>query len=170
MAVRSVDRMGDCCAGGGGTCTRRAVQRVKRLLSLALSALAVLVLLPILVAASWPKDCLDDHVCVTGSGHSLISDEQQATLQRQIGDDDIYLVVAPSESSGYNDAMSEVVGDLNGHARFTVGFVDSRLMHFGAYSKETLPPGAAADIATRAVAAHQGDQNDTAALTDFVTD
>ena len=143
---------------------------MKRLLAFAIGALAVLFLLPVLVAASWPKDCLADHVCVASSGRSLISGDQQASLQRQIGDDDIYLVVAPSESSGYNSAMKEVIGDLGEHARFTVGFVDSRLLHFGAYSRGTLPPGAAADIATRAVAEHRWDQNVSATLTDFVTD
>jgi uncharacterized membrane protein YgcG len=143
---------------------------VKRLLAFVISALAVLFLLPALAAASSPKDCLADHVCVTGSGRSLISDDQQASLQRQIGGDDIYLVVAPSGSSGYNSAMNQVVDDLGGHARFTVGFLDSRLMHFGAASRGMLPSGAAADIATRAVEEHQGDQNVFAALTDFVDD
>jgi uncharacterized membrane protein YgcG len=143
---------------------------VKRLLAFAVTALAVLILLPALAAASWPKDCLADHVCVTGSGRSLLSDDQQASLQRQIGSDDIYLVVAPSGSSGYNSAMNEIVGDLGGHARFTVGFVDSRLLHFGAYSEGMLPAGAAADIATRTLAEHQEDQNVSATLTDFVSD
>ena len=143
---------------------------MKRLLAFVVSALAVLCLLPALAAASAPKDCLADHVCVIGSGRSLISDGQQARLERQIGSDDIYLVVAPSGSSGYNSAMNQVVGDLGGHARFTVGYVDSRLMHFGADSRGMLPPRAAADIATRAVEEHQGDQNVFAALTDFVGD
>jgi uncharacterized membrane protein YgcG len=143
---------------------------VKRLLAFVVSALAVLFLVPVLAAAGTPKGCLADHVCVTGSGRSLISDGQQASLVRQIGGDDIYLVVAPSGSSGYDRAMNEVVGDLGGHARFTVGFVDSRLLHFGADSRGMLPPGAAADIATRAVEEHQGDRNVFAALTDFVDD
>jgi uncharacterized membrane protein YgcG len=150
---------------------------VKRLLAVVLSVIAVLCLLPALAAASPASpaspastrtDCLADHVCVTGSGHSLISDGQQARLERQIGGDDVYLLVAPSGPSGYNSAMSQVVSDLSGQARFTVGFMDSRLMHFGAESKEMLPSRAAADIATRAVAAHQADQNVFAALTDFV--
>ena len=141
---------------------------MKRMLALLVSALAVLCLLPALAAASTPADCLADHVCVTGSGRSLISDGQQASLERQIGSDDVYLVVAPSGSSGYDSAMNRVIGDLGGHARFTVGFVDSRLMHFGAASRGMLPPGTAADIATRAVEEHRGDQNVFAALTDFV--
>jgi uncharacterized membrane protein YgcG len=144
---------------------------MKRLLAFAVSALAVLCLLPALAAAaSTLTGCLADHVCVTGSGRSLISDSQQARLERQIGSHDIYLVVAPSGASGYNSAMNQVVGDLSGHARFTVGFVDSRLMHFGAYSRGMLPSRAAADIATREVEEHQVDQNVFAALTGFVDD
>jgi uncharacterized membrane protein YgcG len=143
---------------------------VRRLLALIVSAVAVLCLLPAFATASTRTDCLADHVCVTGSGRSLISDGQQASLERQIGSDDIYLVVAPSGSSGYNSAMNQVVGDLGGHARFTVGFMDSRLMHFGADSRGMLPSRAAADIATRSVAEHQGDQDVFAALTDFVDD
>jgi uncharacterized membrane protein YgcG len=141
---------------------------VKRLLAFALSTLAVLCLLPALAAASTLTDCLADHVCVTGSGRSLISAGEQARLERQIGNDDIYLVVAPSGSSGYNSAMNRLIGDLGGHAQFTVGFVDSRLMHFGADSRGMLPSRAAADIATRAVEQHQGDRDVFAALTDFV--
>jgi uncharacterized membrane protein YgcG len=150
------------------------VPGVKRLLAFVLSVIAVLCLLPALAAASpastaSPRsDCLADHVCVTGNGRSLISDSQQTRLERQIGGDDIYLVVAPSGPPGYNSAMRQVVGDLNGQARFTVGFLDSRLMHFGADSRGMLPARAAADIATRAVAEHQDDQNVFAALTDFV--
>lgn len=140
---------------------------MRRLLAFVVSVLAALLLVPGLAAAS-TQDCLADHVCVTGSGRSLVSDSQQASLQRQIGNDDIYLVVAPSGSSGYNSKMNQLIDDLGGQARFTVGYVDSRLMHFGAYSKEMLPPGAAGDIATRAVAENQGDQNVAAALTDFV--
>ncbi len=143
---------------------------MRRILAFVVSALPVLCLLPALAAASTPAACLADHVCVTGGGRSLISDDQQARLERQIGRNDIYLVVAPSGSSGYNAAMNRVVGNLGGHARFTVGFVDSRLMHFGADSREMLPPGAAADIATRAVEAHQEERNVFAALTDFVDD
>ena len=143
---------------------------MKRLLAFAVSVLAALCLLPAWASASTLTDCLADHVCVTSSGRSLISDGQQARLERQIGSDDIYLVVAPSGPSGYNSAMNQVVGDLGERARFTVGFVDSRLMHFGADSRGMLPSRAAADIATRAVEEHRGDQNVSAALTDFVDD
>jgi hypothetical protein len=149
---------------------RQEVHGVKRLLAFALAALAALCLLPAQANAGTLTDCLADHVCVTGSGRSLISGGQEARLERQIGSDDIYLVVAPSGSSGYNSAMNQVLGDLGGQARFTVGFLDSKLMHFGADSREMLPSRAAADIATRAVAEHRGDQNVFAALTGFVDD
>src|SRR5207248_2188869 len=110
------------------------------------------------------------HVCVAGSGRGLVSAEQQASLERQIGGDAIYLVVAPSGSSGYNSAMRQVIGALSGHAQFTVGFLDSRLRHFGAYNRGMLPPRGAAGIATTVVEQHQADQDVLAALTDFVTD
>jgi len=134
------------------------------------SVIAVLCLLPALAAASTRTDHRADHVYVTGSGRNLISDGQEARLERQIGSDDIYLVVAPSGSPGYNGAMNQVVGALDEHERFTVGFMDSRLMHFGADSRGMLPAGAAADIATRTVAEHRGDRNVFAGLTDFVGD
>lgn len=140
---------------------------MRRLLAFAVSVLAVLFLVPGLAAAK-SADCLADHVCVTGSGRSLISESQEASLERQIGNADIYLVAAPSGSSGYNARMNQIIGDLDGHARFTVGFADSRLMHFGAYSRGMLPSGAAADIATRVVAENQGNQDVYAALTNFV--
>ena len=91
-------------------------------------------------------------------------------MQRQIGGADIYLVVAASDPAGYDSAMTQVISALNGHEQFTVGFVDSRLMHFGAYNKGMLPAHGAADIATGVMAQHQADQNVYAALTDFVTD
>ena len=133
--------------------------------------LAVLFLVPALAAASPPHGCLADHVCVTGTGRGLISGGQEQRLQRQIGDKDIYLVVAPSGSSGYNSEMRQIAGDLSGeHERFTVGFMDSRLMHFGAASRDMLPAGAAAGLATTAVREHQADQDVFGALTDFVAD
>src|SRR5882724_9298660 len=155
-------------AGRGG---RRSV---RRWLTLVASVLTALCLFPVVFsapagAATLP-DCLAQrHVCATSSGDRLISAAQQAQLQRQIGGDDIYLVIAASGSSGYNAAMDNLIGALNGHAQFTVGFLDSRLKHFGAYSKEMLPSGAAGDIATRVVADHRADQNEFAALTDFVS-
>ena len=66
--------------------------------------------------------------------------------------------------------MRQIIGDLNGHAQFTVGFLDSRLRHFGAYNKGMLPGHDAAAIATQVVSQHQADGNIAAALTEFVTD
>jgi hypothetical protein len=64
--------------------------------------------------------------------------------------------------------MNQIISALSGHAQFTVGFMDSQLRHFGAYSRGMLPSGGAADIATRVVEQHQADQNIFAALTAFV--
>jgi hypothetical protein len=66
--------------------------------------------------------------------------------------------------------MSKIISALNGHGQFAVGFLDSRLRHFGAYNSGVLPPHGAADIATQAVQQHRADQNVFAALTAFVTD
>jgi uncharacterized membrane protein YgcG len=144
---------------------------MKRLLGLGLGVLAALWLVPAQAGASTLADCLaGQHVCVAGSARSLVSQSQEAQLKRQIGGDNIYLVVAPSGASGYNSAMSKIISDLSGHGQFTVGFLDSRLRHFGAYNSGMLPPHGAAAIATRVVQQHQADQNIDAALTDFVTD
>ncbi len=51
-----------------------------------------------------------------------------------------------------------------------MGFLDSRLRHFGAYNQGMLPGHGAAAIATQVVRQHQADGNIFAALTDFVTD
>jgi len=135
------------------------------------STLAVLWLSASPASASTLTDCLAQrNVCVAGDARGLVSAGQQAQLERQIGDADIYLAVAPSGSAGYNSAMGQVVSALSGQPRFTVGLLDSQLRHFGAYSKGMLPSGGAADIATRVVGQHQGDQNVFAALTDFVDD
>jgi uncharacterized membrane protein YgcG len=144
---------------------------MKRLLALVVAALAATCVFAAPAGASTLPGCAaQQHVCVTGDGRSLISESQRAQLERQIGGNDIYLAVAASGRSGYDSTMNEIIRALNGHERFTVGFLDSRLMHFGAYSKGMLPPHAAADIATTAVARHQADQNVFAALTDFVGD
>ena len=144
---------------------------MKRLLGLVAGVLAVLVLLPGQASASALTDCLaKQEVCVTGDGRASISQAQQAKLERQIGGDPIYLVVAPSGPSGYNASMNEIIGALSGHDRFTVGFLDTRLGHFGAYNSGMLPDHGAAGIATRVVQQHQGDQDVFAALTTFVTD
>jgi hypothetical protein len=144
---------------------------MKRLLSLVVGVLAALWLVPAQASASTLAECLaKQHVCVAGDGRSLISRSQQAQLERQIGGDAIYLVASPSGPSGYNSAMGTIIGALSGHAQFTVGFLDSRLRHFGAYNSGMLPPHGAAEIATRVVQQHQADQNIFAALTDFVSD
>jgi uncharacterized membrane protein YgcG len=149
---------------------------MKRLLALGAGILAALVLFPLLLApspasASTLSDCLArQHVCVTGEGRSLVSEGQQSQLERQIGGDGIYLVVAPSGSAGYSSSMNQIISMLSEHPEFTVGFLDSRLKHFGAYNQGMLPSGGAADIATQVVEQHRADQNVFAALTDFVTD
>ncbi|HXZ75308.1 MAG TPA: hypothetical protein VEH31_31170, partial [Streptosporangiaceae bacterium] len=147
---------------------------MKRWLALGVGVLAALLLFPLLspsrASASTLTDCLaQQHVCVASDGRALVSQSQEAQLERQIGGDPIYLVVAASGSSGYNSAMNQVISALNGHPQFTVGFLDSRLKHFGAYNKGMLPPHGAADIATSVVQQHQADQDIFAALTDFVT-
>jgi len=144
---------------------------MKRLLGLGLGVLAALWLVPAQASASTLADCLaTQHVCVAGTGRSLVSQSQEAQLEQQIGGDDIYLVVAPSGPSGYNSAMSKIISDLSSHEQFTVGFLDSRLRHFGADNSGMLPPNGAAEIATQVVQQHRADQNIYAALTDFVTD
>ena len=144
---------------------------MKRLLGLVVGLFVVLLLVPAQASASTLTDCLGkQEVCVTGDGRSLISQGQQAKLERQIGGDPIYLVVAPSGPSGYNSSMTEIIGALNGHERFTVGFLDTRLRHFGAHNSGMLPAHGAAGIATRVVQQHQADQDVFAALTAFVTD
>ena len=118
---------------------------MKRLLGLVAGVLAVLLLLPAQASASALTDCLAKQaVCVTGDGRSMISQAQQARLEQQIGSDPIYLVVAPSGPSGYNGSMNEIIGALSGHDRFTVGFLVTRLRHFGAYNSGMLPAHGAA--------------------------
>src|SRR6266516_3481624 len=109
---------------------------MKRLLALGVAALAALLVSPLLLSsqasASALSDCLArEHVCVTSNARGLISEDQQAQLEQQIGGDDIYLVVAPSGSAGYNSSMNQIIGNLGGHTQFTVGFLDSKLRHFG---------------------------------------
>jgi hypothetical protein len=118
------------------------------------------------------KDCLaKHHVCVTSEGRSLISQSQQDQLEQAIGNDDIYLVVAASGSSGYDAAMRQIISTLGAeNKQFVVGFLDSRLKHFGASNQGVLAPGAAANIATTVVQQHQSDQDIFAAMQDFVRD
>jgi len=163
--------------GGARPLTGRQARGRTRLLALAgASTLAALLLFPLLLSpapagASTLTDCLArQHVCVTGDGHGLVPEGRQSQLEQQIGGDPIYLVVAPSGSPGYNSAMNQIIGALNGHPQFTVGFLDSQQKHFGAYNKGMLPPGGAAGIATTVVKQHRADQNVFAALTGFVND
>jgi uncharacterized membrane protein YgcG len=143
---------------------------MKRLLALGVSALAAFWLVPAHASASTLADCLaQQHVCVASDGRGLVSQSQEAQLERQIGGDPIYLVVAAPGSPGYNSAMHQIIGALSGHPEFTVGFLDSQRKHFGAYNKGMLPPHGAADIATSVVQQHGADQDIFAALTDFVT-
>jgi len=133
--------------------------------------LAALLLAPAPASASTLAVCLArQHVCVTSDGRSLVPEGQQSQLERQIGGDGIYLVVAASGSAGYDRTMNQIISTLSGHPEFTVGFLDSRLKHFGAYNQGMLSSGGAADIATRVVDQHRADQNVFAALTDFVGD
>src|SRR5215470_18393348 len=144
---------------------------MKRLLGLGVGVLAVFWLIAPQANPGTLGDCLaKQHVCVADDGRSLVSQGQQAQLERQIGGDAIYLAVATSNSSGYDSAMARIIAALSGHPHFTVGFLDSRLRHFGAYNSGMLPPHGAAEIATRVVQQHRADQNIFAALTAFVTD
>ena len=115
-------------------------------------------------------DCLtSEHVCVSSDARSLVSQGQQSQLERQIGDDDIYLVVAPSGSSGYDPAMRQLISTLGAkHNQFVVGFLDSRLKHFGAYNRGVVAEGVAASVATNVVSQHRADGDIFAGLQEFV--
>ncbi len=117
------------------------------------------------------SDCLaSGHVCVTSGARSLVSQGQQSQLEQQIGSDDIYLVVAPSGSSGYDPAMRQLISMLGAkHDQFVVGFLDSRLKHFGAYNRGVVAQGVAASVATNVVSQHRADGDIFAALQEFVT-
>lgn len=145
---------------------------MRRLLALMLGVLAAIWLSGAPARADTLKDCLaKHHMCVTSAGRSLISQSQQDQLERDIGNDDIYLVVAASGSSGYAAAMRQIISTLGAEKnQFVVGFLDSRLKHFGADNRGVLPAGAAANIATTVVRQHQSDQDIFAALRDFVRD
>jgi uncharacterized membrane protein YgcG len=144
---------------------------MKRLLIAAALMFTGAGLFPAQASASTLAQCLaQQHVCVSGSARAVVSPGQEARLERQIGAENIWVVVAPSGPAGYNSAMRQIIGDLNGHAQFTVGFLDSRLRHFGAYNKGMLPAHGAAAIATQVVSQLQADGNIAAALSQFVTD
>src|SRR6201996_6141908 len=119
-------------------------------------------------AAETLASCLAQHsVCVASDGRSELSQNQQDQLEKQIGSEPIYVVVAASGNSGYNAAMDQIISDLSSHDQFVVGFWDVRLDHFGADNQGLLPDGRAASIATTAVQDHRGAPD--AALTEFVT-
>jgi uncharacterized membrane protein YgcG len=144
---------------------------MKRLLIFAALLFTGLGLFAAPASASTLAQCLaQQHVCVSGSARSLVSTSQEAQLSRQIGSQPIWVVVAPSGASGYNAAMRQIISDLNGHPDFTVGFLDSRLRHFGADNKGMLPNHDAAAIATQVVQQHRADGNIDAALMEFVKD
>jgi uncharacterized membrane protein YgcG len=115
-------------------------------------------------------DCLTSrHVCVSSDARGLVSQSQQSQLARQIGGDDIYLVVAPSGSSGYDPAMRQLISTLGAkHDQFVVGFLDSRRKHFGAYNRGVVAQGVAASVAANVVSQHRADGNIFAALQEFV--
>ena len=145
---------------------------MRRLIALLLGVLAAIWLAGSPARADTLADCLaKHHVCVTSEGRSLISQSQQDQLERDIGNDDIYLVVAASGSSGYDAAMRQIISTLGAEKKqFVVGFLDSRLKHFGADNQGVLASGAAANIATTVVQQHQSDRDIFAAMQDFVRD
>ena len=143
---------------------------MRRLVALLLGVVAVIWLSGTAARAGTLADCLaKHHVCVTSHGRALISQSQQDQLERQIGSDDIYLVVAASGASGYDAAMQQIIRTLDAQQQqFVVGFLDSERKHFGADNQGVLPAGAAANIATSVVRQHQSDQDIFAAMQDFV--
>jgi len=147
------------------------VLALKKLLLVGVTVLGVFTLSSFHASAATPTECLaKHHVCVGSDGRSLISEGQRAQLERQIGDDAIYLVISASGASGYNRTMDRFISRLRTHEHFAVGFLDTRLRHFGAFNKGMLPPHGAADIASTVVDRHRADQNIFAALTDFVSE
>src|SRR3989440_10268825 len=145
---------------------------MRRLVALVLGVLAAIWLSGSPARADTLADCLaKHHVCVTSEGRSLISQSQQDQLERAIGNDDIYLVVAASGSSGYDAAMRQIISTLGTEKKqFVVGFLDSRLKHFGADNQGVLPAGAAANIAPTLVQHHPAGQDIFAPLQGFVPD
>jgi uncharacterized membrane protein YgcG len=157
-----------------GLTPAKGVHGVKSFLAIGVSAVAALCLFWLpgspASASTLPQCLAQHHVCVAGDGRHAVSQSEQNKLEQQIGGDDIYLVIAPAGRSGYDSAMRQIIDDLNGHAQFTVGFLDTRRLHFGADNKGMLPTHGAADIATKVVRQHASDRNLPAALEDFVTD
>lgn len=145
---------------------------MRRLVALMLGVVAVIWLSCGPARADTLSGCLaKHHVCVTSAGRGLISQSQQDQLERAIGNDDIYLVVAASGAAGYDSAMRQIISTLSAQKKqFVVGFLDSRLGQFGADNQGVLAAGAAANIATTAVQQHRSDQDIFAAMQDFVRD
>ena len=143
---------------------------MKRLLIVIAGVLAVAALGAAPAGAETLDSCLaQHHVCVSDSGRQVISTAQQDQLEQQIGTEPIYLVIATSGSAGYASSMRQLISDLGGHDKFTVGFLDVSQRHFGAYNRGMMPTGTAAGLATQVVRQHQGDGDIFAALTDFVS-
>ena len=144
---------------------------MKRLLIVIAGVLAVVAAGAAPAGAETLDSCLTQHhVCVSDSGRQVISTAQQDQLEKQIGNEPIYLVVATSGSAGYASSMRQLISDLGGHDEFTVGFLDVSQRHFGAYNRGMMPTGTAAGLATQVVREHQGDGDIFAALTEFVSD
>ncbi len=148
------------------------MRRLIALMTGVLGVLAAVWLSGSAASAATLTDCLaSQHVCVDSTARGIVSQSQQAQLNQEIGDADIYLVIAPSRSAGYDAAMRQLITDLNGgHSQFVIGFLDSRLRHFGAYNQGVLGTGGAASIATTVVTQHRADGDMFAALRDFVRD
>ncbi|HEX6854068.1 MAG TPA: hypothetical protein VF204_02115 [Streptosporangiaceae bacterium] len=143
---------------------------MKRLLIVIAGVLAVAALGAAPAGAETLNSCLaQHHVCVSDSGRQVISTAQQDQLEQQIGTEPIYLVIATSGSAGYASSMRQLISDLGGHDKFTVGFLDVSQRHFGAYNRGMMPTGTAAGLATQVVRQHRGDGDIFAALTDFVS-
>jgi uncharacterized protein YpuA (DUF1002 family) len=77
---------------------------MKRLLGLVVAVVAALLLVPAQASAGALTDCLaKQEVCVVGDARSVISQSQQAKLERQIGGDPIYLVFGGGYIRGERD-------------------------------------------------------------------
>ena len=85
---------------------------MKRLLIVIAGVLAVVALGAAPAGAATLDSCLaQHHVCVSDSGRQVISTAQKDQLEKQIGNEPIYLVVATSGSAGY--ASAETLADLS---------------------------------------------------------
>src|SRR6202041_1390807 len=65
--------------------------------------------------------------------------------------------------------MRQLISTLGAkHGQFAVGFLDSRLKHFGAYNRGVVADGGAASVATKVGNQHRADGDLFAALQEFV--